>query len=307
MLRWALDLFLERGDHSWSVENVSTPTTRKVLEEYRTRFPDRVALATLCASDFGSCQTRIRLIAAPPLLIKRLQEMPAAKRQSVREAFTQHGLLVPAPCFKNQTMSRSGAPCVRNVEQQSHTVCASHPLTWTSSDGRTVRVMSPRESAILMGFPQTWRLPKGSRVGQRAVGNALCVAMSKAIVEAALSIAIGVQMPTTLTQVAVEAAAVTVADEAAEEASARPNKRARFSTPAEQAPTGAPSRSSAVQRLRSIEVLVKELLRDKEEGGEAGECEHEIDQNRMFDCGCGTNDSYCIKCGEPMQCPECAA
>ena len=129
MLRWAIDLFLLRGDHSWSIENVSTPTTRKVLEEYRARFPDRVAFATLCASDFGSCQTRIRLIAAPPRLIKRLQEMPAAKRLSVREAFAQHGLDVPAPCFKNQTMGRGGAPCVRNVEQQSHTVCASHPLT----------------------------------------------------------------------------------------------------------------------------------------------------------------------------------
>lgn len=307
MLRWALDLFLERGDHSWSIENVSTPTTRKVLEEYRTRFPDRVAFATLCASDFGACQTRIRLIAAPPRLIKRLQEMPAAKRLSVREAFAQHGLDVPAPCFKNQTMGRGGAPCVRNVQQQSHTVCASHPLTWSSSDGRTVRVMTPRESAILMGFPAGWRLPKGSRVGQRAVGNALCVAMSKAIVEAALSIAMGVQMPT----VAVEAVVAIMADEAAEEAvgSSRPNKRARTPTSTEQALIYPPPRSTAVQRLRSIEALVKELLRDNEEGeeGEAGVCEHEIDQNRMFDCGCGTNDSYCIRCGEVIHCPECAA
>ena len=295
MLRWALDLFLERGDHSWSIENVSTPTTRKVLEEYRTRFPDRVAFATLCASDFGACQTRIRLIAAPPRLIKRLQEMPAAKRLSVREAFAQHGLDVPAPCFKNQTMGRGGAPCVRNVEQQSHTVCASHPLTWSSSDGRTVRVMTPRESAILMGFPAGWRLPKGSRVGQRAVGNALCVAMSKAIVEAALSIAMGVQMPTM--RVAVETVTAIVAYEAVEEetfGSSRSNKRARTHAP----------HSSTMRRLRSIEALVKELLRGAEsEGG----CEHQIDLDRMFDCGCGANDSYCAKCGEPIQCPECNA
>ena len=187
MMRWAIDLLLARGDHSWSIENVSTPTTRKILDEYRARFPDQVAYATLCASDFGACQTRVRLIAAPPLLIRRLQEMPAAKRLSVREAFAQHGLEVPAPCFKNQSMRSGGAPCMRNVEMQSHTVCASDPLTWTSNDGCTVRVMSPRESAVLMGFPATWRLPTGSRVGQRAVGNALCVAMSKAIVEASLS------------------------------------------------------------------------------------------------------------------------
>jgi hypothetical protein len=49
-----------------------------------------------------------------------------------------------------------------------------------------------------MGFRPSWRLPKGSRVGQRAVGNALCTAMSKAIVQAALSIRVGVPAPSTL-------------------------------------------------------------------------------------------------------------
>ena len=39
-----------------------------------------------------------------------------------------------------------------------------------------------------MGFPSTWALPKGSRVAQRAVGNAMCVALSKAIVLAAVAV-----------------------------------------------------------------------------------------------------------------------
>ena len=255
VLRWAIDLFLERGDHSWSIENVSMPLTRNVLEEYRARFPDRVAFATLCASDFGACQTRIRLIAGPPQLIKRLQEMPAAARRSVREAFAQQSFEVPAPCFKNQTKSRSGAFCVRSVEQQSHTVCASHPLTWTSRDGCTVRVMSPRESAVLMGFRPSWRLPKGSRAGQRAVGNALCVAMSKAIVQAALSIYMGVQVPTTLPvlqHIETSDAAPTSADAIVPAAS---NKRARTST---DTTTTEPS-DSALRLIESIAALVKNL------------------------------------------------
>ena len=70
MLRWALDLVLKRGDHSWSLENVSTPKTREVLADYAARFPEKVAFATLDAADFGSPQTRIRLIAGPPALIK---------------------------------------------------------------------------------------------------------------------------------------------------------------------------------------------------------------------------------------------
>lgn len=187
-LRWALDLVLERGDHSWSIENVSTPTTRAVLTEYAERFPDRVGFATLDAAEFGAAQTRIRLIAAPPKLIKLLQEMPSARRVSVREAFESRGLEVPATHFKNQTRNRDGTPCVRSVEEQSFTVCASHALTWCDREGKTYKVMTARESAILMGFAPTWRLPKGSRNAQRAVGNAMCVLMSKAIMEAALAL-----------------------------------------------------------------------------------------------------------------------
>ena len=187
MLRWAIDLVLERGDHSWSLENVSTPATRAVLIEYARQYPDRVAFATLDAAEFGAAQTRIRLIAAPPPLIKLLQEMPSARRVSVREAFANRGLEVPASHFKNQTRNRDGSACTRSVEEQSFTVCASHALTWCDREGRTVRVMTARESAILMGFGPTWRLPKGSRDAQRAVGNALCVSMSMAIVEAAIS------------------------------------------------------------------------------------------------------------------------
>jgi len=198
MMRWALDLVLERGDHSWSIENVSTPTTRSLLAEYADRFPDRVGYATLNASDFGASQTRIRLIAAPPKLIQLLLEMPSAHRVSVREAFTNHGLGAPASHFKNQTRNRDGTACMRSVEEQSFTVCASHALTWCGREGRTHKVMTARESAILMGFGPTWRIPKGSRNAQRAVGNALCVAMSTAIMQAAIALCTGKPISTTL-------------------------------------------------------------------------------------------------------------
>ena len=188
LLRWALDLVLERGDHSWSLENVSTPTTRAVLAEYRAQHPERVAFATLDAADFGAPQTRTRLIAAPPRLIKLLLEIPSARRLCVRDAFSKHGLPVPASHFKNQTHGRNGSPCVRSVEELSFTVCASHALTWCDRSGKTTRVMTARDSAILMGFAAEWRLPTGSRNAQRAVGNAMCVEMSKAIMEAALAL-----------------------------------------------------------------------------------------------------------------------
>ena len=77
---------------------------------------------------------------------------------------------------------------MRTVETTSFTVCAGHALTWCHPDGKTVRVMTARDSSVLMGFPPSWRLPKGSRVSQRAVGNAVCVAMSKAVTLAAIAV-----------------------------------------------------------------------------------------------------------------------
>lgn len=195
MLKWALDLFIARGEHSWSIENVSTPTTRKTLGEYKERLPDRVDFATFDAADFGAPQSRSRLIAGPPQLIRLLQQMPSARRVSVREALTAAGLDVPADALKNQTRNRDGTPCLRSVEEQSFTVCASHALTWCSRDGKTLRVMNARESAALMGFATDWHIPHGSRNGQRAVGNALCVAMSTAIIQSAIAIHTGEPPP----------------------------------------------------------------------------------------------------------------
>jgi hypothetical protein len=57
--------------------------------------------------------------------------------------------------------------------------------------------MTAHDSAIIMGFRLDWRLPKGSHSAQRAVGNAVCVHMSKAIVQAAVSIYKGEPMPKT--------------------------------------------------------------------------------------------------------------
>ena len=121
--------------------------------------------------------------------------MPSSRRVSVREAFASSGLDVPASYLKNQTRGRDGEPCRRSVEEQSFTVCASHALTWATRDGETVKTMSARDSAVIMGFGAAWRLPKGSRAAQKAVGNAMCVPMSRAIVQAAICIETGQPLP----------------------------------------------------------------------------------------------------------------
>ena len=188
MMRWAVTLVLERGDHSWSLENVSTKATRALMTELAAIYPERVAFGVFDSVDYGSPQNRLRLIAGPPLLIRLLQSIPCARHVSVRDAFERTGKELPATHFKNQTKSQSGGPTIRRVETQSFTVCAGHALTWCDSTGKTVSVMTARDSATLMGFPSTWALPSGSRAAQRAVGNAMCVALAKAIVLAAIAV-----------------------------------------------------------------------------------------------------------------------
>lgn len=181
-------IVLERGDHSWSLENVATRATRALFSELEAAHPERVAWAVFDSADFGAPQSRVRLIAGPKKLIRMLQGMPCSRRVSIRDAFAERGEVPPASYCKNQTRSHGGGPTTRSVEVQSFTVCAGHALTWCGSDGQTVRVMTARDSSILMGFPSSWRLPKGSRVSQRAVGNAVCVALSKAITLAAIAV-----------------------------------------------------------------------------------------------------------------------
>ena len=188
MMRWAVTLVLERGDHSWSLENVSTKATRTLMTELVTAHPERVAFGVFDSADFGSPQSRVRLIAGPPKLIRMLQGIPCARHVSIRDAFETAGKELPAAYCKNQTRSQSGGPTMRRVETQSFCVCAGHALTWCDADGKTVSVMTARDSAILMCFPLTWTLPKGSRAAQRAVGNAMCVALSKAIVVSAIAV-----------------------------------------------------------------------------------------------------------------------
>jgi site-specific DNA-cytosine methylase len=185
LLRFSLDLVLEKGYSNWSLENVSTVTTRGLLDAYVARHPDKIAHATFDAADYGTPQTRVRLIASTPATVKLMKQEPV-HRVSVADAFAAAGLRLPAAHLKSNTCSRDGTPCVRSVQGQSFTVTASHPLTWCQPDGATIRCLTPSECALLQGFPSDWRLPAGSRLGIRAAGNAIPPPMAAAIVRCAL-------------------------------------------------------------------------------------------------------------------------
>ena len=94
----AVTLVLEDGagrDRSWSLENVSTKATRTLMTELVTAHPERVAFGVFDSADFGSPQSRMRLIAGPPKLIRMLQGIPCARHVSIRDAFEKAGKELP--------------------------------------------------------------------------------------------------------------------------------------------------------------------------------------------------------------------
>lgn len=185
-LRRILDLVVRRGYAHWSVETVATPTVRAFLDTEGTH--PGVSYAVFDAADYGCPSTRKRTIVGPTAMIERIRDT-VKTRVSVNEAFARADLTPLTPFIKNNTRTRVGKPCVRSTEGPAHTQVASHPLRWCDASGNTVRCLNIAETAIIMGFPQTWALPKKSRAAFRAMGNAVPPPLATVIMNASLATA----------------------------------------------------------------------------------------------------------------------
>jgi len=187
-LRFTFNLVLEKGYQHFSIENVSTVNSRSVAKGFKDRHPAVFDYHTFDCADFGVPQSRIRLIISTPETIKLLRETPV-NRLTVAEAFAKAGLPLPATHLRSNTNNRDGTACTRSVQQQSFVTTASHPLTWSDHSGQSVRCANVAETAVLMGFPSSWKLPTGSRLGIHALGNAVPPPMAAAIMRCALEAA----------------------------------------------------------------------------------------------------------------------
>ena len=187
-LRESLQLLTEKRYTSWSIETVSTPTIRQFLTDFNSEKHLELAWTTVDAAEYGSPSTRVRIIVGNRGLIRALRQIPVT-RVTVADAFYRAGVQLPVGYIKNNTKTRAGRPCLRGVHEACHTQTASHPLTWCTAEGQTVRCLSVRETAIIMGFPDDWMLPSSSRDAFRALGNAVPPPLSSAIMAAAVQAA----------------------------------------------------------------------------------------------------------------------
>ena len=188
MLTFALDLVVKKGYLNFSLENVSTVNSRAIAQDYKDRYPSLFDYHTFDCADFCVPQSRVRLIISTPETIKLLRETPVV-RQTVAEAFAQAGVTLPATHLRSNTNNRDGTALTRSVHQQSFVTTASHPLTWCDHTGQSVRCVNVAETQVLMGFPSSWKLPKGSRLGIHALGNAVPPPLAKAIMSCAVEAA----------------------------------------------------------------------------------------------------------------------
>ena len=188
LVEWSLDLVVQKGYVNFSLENVSTTTTRAIAQRYKDLHPTIFDFGTFDCADFFVPQSRSRLIISTPATIKLLRETPVT-RISVAEAFAQAEHPLPATHLKSNTNNRDGTACTRSVHQQSFVTTASHPLMWSDHAGQSLRCCTVAETAVLMGFPPSWKLPAGSRLGIHALGNAVPPPMANAIMHCALEAA----------------------------------------------------------------------------------------------------------------------
>ena len=149
-VRWSVELALDKGYVSWSVENVSSPGLKAMLADLVRRHPTRVAFVVLNAADYGVPSDRVRIVVSTPAVCRALKELPV-HRVSVAEAFANAGLALPMStdmCYvKSNTIGRDGGPCVRSVAVPSFCVTASHPSPRLSTCCSAMLLVTPFEHA----------------------------------------------------------------------------------------------------------------------------------------------------------------
>jgi site-specific DNA-cytosine methylase len=193
LVRWSLDAVVAKRYKRWSFENVPTEAVRRILAEYRDAHPELVNFDEFDAKFYGCPSDRKRLIAGTPAVIRRLRDLAGAET-SIRDAFRSAGMAPPANYCSNGNKN-GGKLIARGVGQVAHTVTASHHLVFCDAQGQAVRCVTASESAILVGFPASWKLPSGSKVAQRAAGNAISPCLSKVIVRVLLEMPIDAVLP----------------------------------------------------------------------------------------------------------------
>ena len=189
LVTYFLDLVEEKRPCTWTFEQVNHPNVIALLEARRLSY-------VVChMEEWGLPQSRVRVIAGTPHIIRRFQGL----RNPAKSVAVADVLLLPVPGarVKGSTANYSAATKPGRVNRVVPKIrrcrCASKPsltvigvghnLVWCDANGDTLRQLSVEENAVLQGFPPNYIFNEMRTLAQVEVGDAFPPLIAKLLME----------------------------------------------------------------------------------------------------------------------------
>ncbi|KAG5183048.1 S-adenosyl-L-methionine-dependent methyltransferase [Tribonema minus] len=165
LTRFALDVVQAVGCHSWTIEQVSAPAVRKLMDDRGVKYRH------LHFDKYGVPSIRRRLIASSV----PLDDLPVcvAPPLTLREVMTVAGMQPP----EGYDAQRDGSskPTRRRLDDTSYTVTTRAPVLWNDALGKELALPHVVRS-LLQTFPPGYKFGKHSK---KMVANAVPPEMSR--------------------------------------------------------------------------------------------------------------------------------
>ena len=192
LVTWSVQTALSSGATSWTLEQVPSRRVLALLEALRCAHRGRLEYAVFNFAELGVPQTRRRVIAGSPHLVRRLlQRRQSRPPCAVRDAVAPRGTHVQ----NTRTTVRARARHARGAGQSHFVYEKAGPgdncipvtkpgptiltrrLAWVtiepSRPPHSRRGFVPAECAALQTFPKTYVWPKSRERARREIGNAV--------------------------------------------------------------------------------------------------------------------------------------
>jgi site-specific DNA-cytosine methylase len=190
LVDWYLRFAMDSNASSWSMEQVSTPAVKAVLQQLSARgspYRSRLAWMEINFKNYGVPQNRKRIIAGSPTLVAKLQRLecwqqgvqdviPAPRGTHVRNDVVWSDPRPSAPgSFHQYDYKYFGKDdCCIPIDRPAYCITARHTLRWaTPRSGKKLERMTPLETALMQTFPATYKLDKKIGHAIRGIGNAM--------------------------------------------------------------------------------------------------------------------------------------
>lgn len=198
LVRLFLDIVERARPRTWTMEQVNEPSLRAYLTSRG------VAHTVVNAADFGTPQSRRRIVAGTDAIVRGLVE----KRDTGPTTLPMHVLEALRPWAEYKLLNgtdnqplrqRSDKHTItvghrpkrpsegsRELDLPAHTVWSKPGKVYSKTTDVVLRVLTPQECARLQGFPSTFVLDERSKTrSHKVVGNAVPPPLARAIVELA--------------------------------------------------------------------------------------------------------------------------